>query len=130
VFLAAPNFVFADGLPWRNHAKPFDFLFGGHIDTHQQTKVLPDGTLFGNLYITFTGETDEDGIPIAEHRDCNDEGVVCRVGWEIKGIPGSAVFFTHQAGDHPIWEVERSGIPNQVPIHTSTGWVHHKRRMI
>lgn len=120
-FLAAPDFVFAGNLPWRNHANPFDFLFENHIDTHQQTQMLPDGTLFGYLYITFTGETDENGIPIAEHRNCENEGVVCRVGWELKGIPGSAVFFTHQTGDYPVWEVERTEIP-QPGAYTHFHW--------
>lgn len=99
------------GLPWKDHQSPFDFLFNNHIDSHQQLQVLPDGSLFGYLYITFTGETNEDGIPIAQHENCNDVGVKCSVGWEIRGVPGHATFLSHQMGDHPLWQVMRADIP-------------------
>jgi hypothetical protein len=117
----------AKGLPWLDHQSPFDFKFGNHIDSHQQLQVLPDGSLFGYLYIAFTGETNEDGIPIAQHKNCNDEGVVCRVGWEIRGIPGHATFLSHQMGDHPIWQVMRAHIPlpgAYTHFHWS-GWPDH-----
>lgn len=102
---------FAEGLPWKDHEAPFDFMFENHIDSHQQIQVLPDGSLFGYLYITFTGEKNADGVPIAEHKNCNDEGVDCSVGWEIRGVPGHATFLSHQMGDHPVWQVSRSHIP-------------------
>ena len=31
---------------WRNHAAPFNFLFGNEIDSHQQTRQARDGSLF------------------------------------------------------------------------------------
>ena len=54
------------------HAEPYDFLFGNHIDTHQETKLkLKDGqpnSLKGFLYIIFTGETDSaSSLPVARH---------------------------------------------------------------
>lgn len=61
---------------WNDHLKPFDFMFGNHIDTHQQTMVLPNGQLKGFLYIEFTGEYTEDGYPVATHTDCTIETAV------------------------------------------------------
>ena len=47
---------------------PYDFLFGNHIDTHQETQLLNDGNLFGLFYIIFTGAIDPgSGLPIARH---------------------------------------------------------------
>lgn len=103
--------VTAIGLPWKDHQPPFDFVFGNHIDSHQQLQILPDGSLFGYLYISFTGETDENGIPFAQHKDCNKEMTRCSVGWEVHGVPGQATFISHPVGDHPIWEVKRANIP-------------------
>lgn len=103
--------VMAGGVAWRDHQAPFDFLFSNHLDTHQQAQVLPDGTLLGFLYISFTGETNSDGIPYAEHKNCNEYGAECQVGWEVRGIPGVATFVTHVMGDHPLWAVPRSDIP-------------------
>jgi len=45
----------AEGIPCRNHAFPFDFMFDNHFDTHQQTKLNKDGEIFGFLYITDGG---------------------------------------------------------------------------
>ncbi len=102
---------FSQGLVWKNHRAPFDFTFGNHMDTHQQTQILPDGSLFGYLYIAYTGEETPEGVPVARHQDCNDEEVKCVVGWELRGLPGFANFFDHLMGDHPVWSVSRSQIP-------------------
>lgn len=104
--------AFANGLPWQYQQYPFDFIFGNHIDTHQQTKVMPSGELKGYLYIEFTGEYTPKGYPIAKHTDCNDELGECTVGWQWRGVPGEATFAYHESGDHPIWMVNsRSDIP-------------------
>jgi len=101
----------AGGAPWRDHAAPYVFLFDNHIDTHQQTMVKPDGSLFGFLYIVYTGEK-IDGIPVAEHCDANTPAKKCVAGWIIRGKPGQATFLYHVADDHPVWLVEsRSDIP-------------------
>ena len=55
-FFMSQATVLAEGLPWLDQQYPYDFIFGNHIDTHQQTMVLPDGTLQWVLYIEFTGE--------------------------------------------------------------------------
>jgi hypothetical protein len=43
----------ADLYPWRNHAAPFNFLFGNEIDTHQQTRqtqigICSDSSIFSS----------------------------------------------------------------------------------
>lgn len=104
------------------HANPYTFLFGNHIDTHQETKLNNDGTLKGRFYIFFTGETDEStGLPIARHprgaghdEECGIDPIECVVGWEILAVPGEAKFLSHSGvngEDHPVWMVSRSAIP-------------------
>lgn len=96
---------------FNNHEAPYTFLFGNHMDTHQEMKVKRNGKLAGFLYITFTGEYNENGVPIAKHcthETSNDE---CVVGWLLKGKPMSATFVYH-SHDHPIWLVDsRNDIP-------------------
>ncbi len=109
------------------HATPFDFLFGNHIDTHQETKLKlskrgSPKKLFGSLYIIYTGDIDaESGLPIARHprgasqgEDCNDPAVNCLVGWLIRGLPGETKFLYHSGvngDDHPVWLINRVDIP-------------------
>jgi len=105
----------AGGYPWRDHAAPYDFLFGNNIDTHQQSKLNNNGELFGFLYITFITGEEIDGIPIAEHCDDSTPPDDCEVGWIIKGKfigePNQPTFVFHQ-DDHPIWLVQsRNDIP-------------------
>jgi hypothetical protein len=78
----------ATGYPWKNHASPYTFLFGNHIDSHQQSQKLSGGQVQGYLYIHYTGET-IDGIPVAEHMDCSSDPSACLVGWVIQGIPAT-----------------------------------------
>ena len=88
-----------------------DFNFGNHIDTHQKSRLNKRGNLSGFLFITFTGETNEDGIPIATH--CNEDTPKeeCVAGWRIRGKFGKARFVYHY-NDHPIWLVNsRNDIP-------------------
>lgn len=108
------------------HDEPFDFLFGNHIDTHQETRLTIDKAtglpkrLFGKFYVIFTGETDSvSGLPIARHpRGLSEEhdercgiSVDCTVGWIMRGIPGAAKFLYHSGvndNDHPVWMVNRA----------------------
>lgn len=39
----------ATGRPWDSHATPYDYLFGNHIDTHQQSKLNGKDQLGGVL---------------------------------------------------------------------------------
>ena len=100
----------AAGYPWKNHAAPYDFLFGNDIDTHQQTRLQQDGSLFGNFYIRFTGVITSDGYPVATHVDCNAMSG-CTVGWKLRGEPGAATFLYHVEHDHHTWLVNRADIP-------------------
>ena len=101
----------AAGQNWRDHAPPFDFLFGNHFDTHQQTRETVDGDLLGFLYVTFTGEVTADGFRVASHCTDMTPRSQCVVGWILRGKPGVATFLYHGM-DHPVWLVEsRNDIP-------------------
>jgi hypothetical protein len=82
----------AQGYPWKNHAFPYDFHFGNHIDTHQQTRVQNNGDLFGYLYITFTGEITPEGLPVFEHCQLDTPPQACVAGWILRGKPGNETF--------------------------------------
>jgi hypothetical protein len=110
------------------HKAPYDFLFGNHIDTHQENNLTVNPntgapeSLLGRFYIIFTPETDAvSGLPIARHpRGLADDGshdercgitVKCVVGWEMRGVPGAAKFVSHSGvngDDHPLWLVNRA----------------------
>jgi hypothetical protein len=65
VALIAGAAVAGQGHAWRDHAAPFDFEFGNHIDTHQQSLVRND-MLQGFFYITLREEVDPGtGLPRA-----------------------------------------------------------------
>jgi hypothetical protein len=82
------------------HNGAFSFLFGNHIDTHQETKLVLDkngnvDSLKGRFYIIYTGATNEDGVPIARHprgasrnETCGIDPIDCVVGWTINALPG------------------------------------------
>ena len=74
------------GYPWKDHAAPYTFLFGNHIDMHQQSQKIDGGLIQGFLYIRYTGET-VNGIPVAEHTDCSMDPASCVVGWTFYGVP-------------------------------------------
>jgi len=110
------------------HEEPYDFFFGNHIDTHQETKLkLKKGeldSLKGFLYVIFTGDIDPaSGLPIArhprgagEHNEACGVDVDCEVGWKIKAVPGYAKFLYHSGvngNDHPVWMVNRVDIPQK-----------------
>ncbi len=110
LWLAAPAAVVAAGYPWKNHAAPYDFVFGNDIDTHLQTRVKADGSLFGFFYVRFTGETTADGYAVAAHVDCNS-APGCTVGWIVRGKAARASYLYRVSGDHPVWQVRRADIP-------------------
>jgi len=103
----------------------FDFQFGNHIDTHQDTFLIVKNNepklIRGNFYIIFTGDFDPvSGLPIARHprgaaheEECGVD-LTCDVGWKIKALPGEAKFLFHSGingNDHPVWLVNRKQIP-------------------
>jgi hypothetical protein len=99
----------ADLYPWRNHEQPFSFVFGNEIDTHQQTRLTRDGSLFGFFYIRFTGLRTKDHYPVATHVDCNARPD-CTVGWSLNGKPVSATFLYQTMEEHPVFLVNRADI--------------------
>ena len=111
----------AAGYPWKNHAGPYNFLFGNDIDAHQQTRLQKSGDLFGFFYIKFTGIDTSDGYPVATHVDCNATPG-CTVGWIMRGDPGSATFLYHVETEHPVWLVNRADIP-QPGAHAHFHWL-------
>ncbi len=58
---------------------PYSFLFGNEIDTHQQTRRIQGGDLFGYFYISFTGVVTKDGYRVATHLDCNANPCTARL---------------------------------------------------
>ncbi len=113
VLLLAPGAATAGNdsyiYPWNDHAPPYSFLFGNDIDTHQQTRQLSDGSLRGYFYISFTGVTTKDGLPVATHADCST--TPCTVGWILSGQPRTAEFLYEVDNDHPVFLVNRQDIP-------------------
>jgi hypothetical protein len=99
-----------DLITWRDHAAPFSFRFGNHIDTHQQTRLARDGSLMGFFYVSHTGVVTKDGYKVATHVDCNARPD-CVVGWLLAGVPAKATFLFHPMHDHPIFHVPRAQIP-------------------
>lgn len=114
-FSIAATSALAGSYPWRDHEKPFDFRFGNHFDTHQQTRVLKNGDLFGFLYITYIPGETIGGIPVAAHCDGATPAEACQVGWMIRGKwigDDRQPMFVYHNDDHPIWLVQsRSDIP-------------------
>ena len=100
--LGVATMAFAEGYPWRDHSRPFDFRFGNHFDMHQQSKLLGNGELQGFQYIEFTGAFTPTGQPIAMHGQAT-------VGWIMHGIPGEARLVA-LGMHHPTWLVEPPGI--------------------
>ena len=115
ILIGTAGLAHADGYPFDpDHGRPFNFTFGNHFDTHQQSRTLGKNRLFGFLYVTNTGET-KGGIPVAKH--CNitvdsmpEEIDACYVGWYMSGRMGEADFVFHDK-DHPLWRVDRDKIP-------------------
>jgi hypothetical protein len=95
---------------WNDHAAPLSFLFGNEIDGHQQSQLRRNGDLAGFLYVRFSGVVTADGYRVAEHVDCNAHSD-CKVGWTMHGKRRDGVFLFHAPGDHPVFLIDRSEIP-------------------
>ena len=101
-----------DDREWRDHARPYTFLFGNHIDTHQETRLRRNGNLSGYFYIYWTEEFTDDGEPIAEH--CTEPAhyaAGCFPGWTIKAKPcikevnACRAMYLYHYHDHPVWMI-------------------------
>lgn len=122
LFLAVSPVMADFGLHWTDHAPPFDFFFDNHIDTHQQSRLVNRGKLNGFLYIRFTGDFTEEGIPIATHTNCSQMPGECIPGWRLYGVPIQATLLDHQEGQFPTWCVDPDDIPIQ-PGYTHFHWL-------
>lgn len=103
-------------LPWTGHAAPFSFLFSNEFDTHQQSQAVGANQLQGFLYIHYTGET-IDGIPVAEHTNCDRMATDCRAGWKIQGSFTQGIYAGHNMENHmPQFCVTSDTIQNRTRI--------------
>ena len=109
--------------PWNFHKNPFSFLFGNHIDTHQQMMLNKDGSLSGFLYVTRVVTNGvpartPDGTPLFAHCLVPSDYPTCQAGWTltaypcIKEINGCTATFEWHNNDHPVWLI---GDRNMVP---------------
>jgi hypothetical protein len=115
---AVPATAISGGFTWRDHAFPFDFLFGNHIDTHQQSRLREDGSLQGLFYVVQLDE-DGDGVPditdagdpIMRHCTRAEHYPNCQAGWVLTAVPcipeinGCSAMFLYHRHDHPVWLV-------------------------
>ena len=106
-------------LPWNNHAAPFSFLFGNHIDGHQQSILAGNNVLKGFLYIHFMGDT-VDGVPVAHHTDCTQMPEMCVPGWSFTGIPVRATLVENPSMHEPLWCVPAAVVK---PGYTHFHWL-------
>ncbi len=116
----------AGGRIWHNHANPYTFLTGTHIDTHLEVRLMNDGKVMGFFYVTWRdqdgdGVTDIDpvsGLPEAQHcsrQEHYDAG--CFAGWtvvaepcirEYNGCTAAVLYHNH---DHPVWLIGAADDP-------------------
>ena len=102
---------------WGDHAPPYTFLFGNHIDTHQETFLWPfrfaghaKGDLSGWFYVFDSGDVTPDGLPILKHCTRPEHYAAgCVAGWRLKAKPcieevnGCRAMFLYHYDDHPVW---------------------------
>ncbi len=119
--LAATSVFAGSAYPWRDHAAPYDFTFGNHIDANQQSKQVGKDKLGGFLYIRYTGGETVDGVPLAKHGNCNVDDD-CIVGWKLHGIAAQAQYCRHSGG-HPTWAISPEEMPKQ-PGYTHFHWLN------
>lgn len=108
------------GYPWNDHAAPYDYLFGNHIDTHLQSQEIDKDKLQGFFYIQYTGN-EVDGAPEARHADCGAHDAECTVGWKLNGIAVQATLLEKSEGMHPQWCVDPADIP-RAPGYSHFHW--------
>jgi hypothetical protein len=106
--------AFAVDRNWNDHARPFTFLFGNHIDTHQETRLIQHGPtrgdLWGYFYVFDSGDPLADGTPVLRHcTNAEHYAAGCVAGWIINAKPcipeinGCEAMFLYHDDDHPVW---------------------------
>lgn len=120
----------AGGRNWKDHKHPYTFLFGNHIDTHQETRLTSEGSLAGFFYVFWDGTFTDDGLPVAKHCTGPDHYARgCFAGWHIEAEPcieevnGCQATFLYHNHDHPVWLMgSRAQIP-QPGSYTHMHWL-------
>lgn len=114
LFMLISGAALAKDRYWKDHAQPYTFLFGNHIDTHQETSLteheLKKGDLKGWFYVFDSGDTLDDGTPILKHCTKPEHYEAgCVAGWKLEAKPcieevnGCKAMFLYHYHDHPIW---------------------------
>lgn len=119
-FAVAATAFAAEGYPWNDNARPFNFLFENHIDSHQQSNLIGNSQLTGFFYIKFTGGQEE-GLPTAMHADCSKTPADCVVGWQLQGVAVTATRVANEGSGHPTWCINPEDMP-QAPGYTHFHW--------
>lgn len=113
--------AYAAGYPWSDHSAPYDYLFGNHIDTHQQSQLMGRNQLEGFFYIQYTGN-EVNGVPEAMHANCGAQDADCTVGWKLKGVAVQATLAEHaDHGGQPVWCIDPDDMP-KAPGYTHFHW--------
>lgn len=121
VVATAATAAATESYPWRDHAEPFAYEFGNHIDSHQQS-LVKGSMLQGFFYITLSDQIDQvSGLPEATHGNCEDNPDGCTVGWVWHGKPVEATLIAHGGGQHPTWCIDPADMPRQ-PGYTHFHW--------
>ena len=110
----------AESYRWNDHRSPYTFTFNNHFDTHQQTQEIGKNGLTGFFYITIFDE--DNGIPVADHGDCEENPEGCTVGWTLQGIRMQAKLLEKGMGQHPQWFIPAENMPRQ-PGYTHFHWI-------
>ena len=112
LLVLAAGAVEAGGRNWEDHQDPYTFLFGNHIDTHQETRLTSAGDLKGFFYVFWSGEVTEAGLPVAKHCTKPEHYEAgCFAAWHIEAVPciaevnGCKAMFLYHNHDHPVWLV-------------------------
>jgi len=116
--------VYADGVeddfyPWQDHQGSLNYEFENMIDTHQQSFVDSNGVLHGFIYVRVIDVT-EDGIPIAEKANCEENSEGCIVGWVIKAVPVKDAKLVNTGPR--IWLLDADDLPKE-PGYTHFHWI-------
>ncbi len=116
---------------WRDHAHPYTFLFGNHIDTHEELKYRrrAAGDLKGWFYVFDSGESTHDGLPILKHCTKPEHYAAgCVAGWKLEAKPcipeldGCQAMYLYHYHDHPVWLV--------CPVRDDTGNLRAERNCV
>lgn len=112
MIVLSTDLVRAEGRNWMDHKQPYTFLFGNHIDTHQETRLGSDGNLEGFFYVFWDETESVEGLPVAKHCTKPEHYAAgCFAAWNIDAMPcieevnGCKATFLYHNDDHPVWLV-------------------------